>query len=66
MFQSNASKSVMLGSHIRKLFFLHFVQLYSFLMSDLFYVDIDQGIRKGKCNVAQSEKLSGFSYTTKI
>ena len=33
-------------------------------MSDLFYVDIDQGIRKGKCNVAQSEKLSGFSYTT--
>lgn len=29
-------------------------------MSDLFYVDIDQGIRKGKCNVAQSEKQVGF------
>ena len=47
-------------------FVFHFVNFTFSLMNALAYVDIDQGIRKGKSKVARNEKwkkLHGFSYT---
>ena len=49
--------------------FFHFLQINFFLVNALVYVDIGQGIHRGKNKVAQKEerkKLCGFSYDKNI
>ena len=69
MFQRNTSKFAIFYVSLNPCSFFRFsfrATLYFYLMNALVYVDIDQGIHKGKSKVARNEKrkkLHGFSYT---
>ena len=59
MFQRNASKFAILLEYENPHRIFHFsfrATLFFPLMNALVYVDIDQGIHKGKMKVAQNEK----------
>ena len=66
MFQRNASKLAILYIQENPRSYFRFSIRTTFLMNALVYVDINQGIQKGKTKVAQNEKrrkLCEFSCT---